>query len=488
MSGNEYVVASRGDGSYYTYLLAEKVWMALGLTPRCIGGDQQKIIFDDLSLPEIGVAEGEVSNEYYWSPKRDVSWRITNEYLRKYLWMRGYVGVRVFFYEKLFDDGAELRAVMKGQTHYHEKPDNGWYEIDIREFKAGILVQVWASVAAVSPELCAPIDVYAIVWPDDDQPLTKARASNSNEEFDIFLDDKFLERYEQSAFYDTVPVLSDGQWYCSPSYRGQWSFTGCRRVGRNLIRVTSYELYKPKPPREILHARNFALSAAEVAGFDQTEEPIVSKVQRLLDELLEIGSNLGIFGGFLGQQRRVADLCGFSYREVRANGWLRYPILQRLGQAAPLDMSQQAFLARCKTLHEVLQKIPNGFLKFLLQEAGCDRAAISQLGSFKLLQALFNILTFLNQGCETSDAFKGAAKCVDWAAQAPIMAPLFLNNDLRIADAHEAIAKGLASLESMGFDTAQLNAGYGRALDFVMDGVIDALRQINNELGSLIVR
>ncbi|MCK4712722.1 MAG: hypothetical protein KAT26_07570, partial [Marinosulfonomonas sp.] len=46
VSGFDYMVASRGDGSFYTFVLAEKVWMMLGLTPRCVGGERQKIIFD----------------------------------------------------------------------------------------------------------------------------------------------------------------------------------------------------------------------------------------------------------------------------------------------------------------------------------------------------------------------------------------------------------------------------------------------------------
>ena len=89
VSGLDYIVASLGSGSFYSYSLAEKVWMALGLSPRCLGGDQQRVIFDDLSLPAFGVAEGEVSTEYHFSPKRNVSWTMSNEYLRRYLWMRG---------------------------------------------------------------------------------------------------------------------------------------------------------------------------------------------------------------------------------------------------------------------------------------------------------------------------------------------------------------------------------------------------------------
>lgn len=78
MSGYDYIVASWGDGSYFTYNLAEKVWMALGLSPRCLGNEQQRIVYDDLGVPEFAVAEGEAAREYHFSSSRNVSWRMSD--------------------------------------------------------------------------------------------------------------------------------------------------------------------------------------------------------------------------------------------------------------------------------------------------------------------------------------------------------------------------------------------------------------------------
>jgi hypothetical protein len=36
----------------------------------------------------------------------------------------------------------------------------------------------------------------------------------------------------------------------------------------------------------------------------------------------------------------------------------------------------------------------------------------------------------------------------------------------------------LETLQRLGFDTANVNAGYGRAFDFVMDGVVNALEKV----------
>ncbi|MCY1510239.1 hypothetical protein D9M68_446100 [compost metagenome] len=68
------------------------------------------------------------------------------------------------------------------------------------------------------------------------------------------------------------------------------------------------------------------------------------------------------------------------------------------------------------------------------------------------------------------------------------MAPLFLNNDLRIADAHETMEQCLTTLQRLGFDTANVNAGYGRALDFVMDGVTTAFNTVATAIEELLRR
>lgn len=488
ISGYDYVVASWGDGSHYSYSLSEKVWMALGLTPRCVGNDRQRVIYDDLSLPEFGVAEGEVSTEYYWSPKRDVTWRMSNEYLRKYLWMRGARGVRVFYYETLVPDIPAIRDLMGGGNHAHIQQDNCWFRLDIREDEHGLRLQVWGTVSAVSSKLCPDQSADGIVWPGIDGPMTHLRANSLVHDTPVFLDDRFLERYEQSTFYKTTPVRAHGKWWCSPAYKGQWSFTDCVRVGRNLICVPIRELYKGKPDREILHAHRFALEPALATQFDLQEEHVVSKVQRLLDQLLDLGDNLSALAGALGVAKAPEEIVGFSRREVLANGWLAYPQFSRLAQVVPLDMTQQAFLSRCKNLHEIWQRIPDGFLRTLLEKAGCPKKEINSLKSLKLLQALLNILLRLNANEDAVDALASNAAPEGWGDRNAALMPLFLNNDLRIADAHEALGNCLEALEGMGFDIAEVNQGYGRALDFVMDGVVEAFSTINREAARLLAR
>jgi hypothetical protein len=489
ISGYDYVVASWGDGSFYTFALAEKVWMTLGLTPRCLGNDVQKIVYDAPCEPEFDVVDGEISSEYHYNLKRNVSWKMSNEYLRRYLWLRGARGVRVFFYQAQLEDSRQLREVMNGQPHIVLKPDEGtqWYELDLREHKGGILLQLWASVEAVTPERCPEKDAGKLVWPGDDAPMTHDRA-NILRHFDVYLDDRFLEKYEQSTFYDTTPIDMFGQWLCSPSYKGQWSFTECKRIGRNLIRVPIRELYKPKPDREIVHAFRYAVEPAVVEQTELEEEHIAAKVGRLLEALLRYSEGLAALGDSIGVVESSEALIGFDRAEVDANGWRNYPALSRLAQVAPLNMTQQQFLARCKSLHELLQKVPNGFLKSLLCHAGCPQKGIKDLGSLRLTQCLLNVLQSLNDQHEALDAFISDIEPEGWQERNPKLAPLFINNDLRIADAHDAVTKCIQALQELGFDTASISVGYGRALDFVMDGVIDAISGVADQLELLLER
>lgn len=487
ISGLDYIVASQGVGSFYSYHLAEKVWIALGLTPRVLGGDQQKLIYDDLSLPEFGVVEGEISTEYHYTSKRNVNWSMSNEYLRRYLWMRGAYGARLFYYQSMLPDHPQIRALMEGKPHIALRPDGSWYDLDIREHNGGLLLQVWAIVHAVEPKLCPAPSAEELVWPGIEGAMTYARANALTATTPVYLDDRFLERYEQSGFFDTAPRNVEQAWYCSPSYLGQWSFTNCIRVGRNMVRVPMRELYKPKPDREILHAYAHVLTSAKVREFDQEEEHIVSKTGRFATQLLRFGELFSAIGQYLEVDMEPIEIVGFSRAEINANGWQRYPELVRLAQVAPLSMTEQAFLSRCKSVHEVWQKIPNAYLRNLLVQAGHRRADVKDFGSIKLLQALTNVLERLGRDGESLDAFGAGADLEDLTHPNTSLAPLFVNNDLRIVDAHDAGAT-LSHLERLGFDVASVNHGYGRALDYVFDGVISAFSHTNGQAEAILNR
>ena len=489
VSGYDYIVASWGDGSRYSYNLAEKVWMTLGLSPRVIGNDEQKIIYDDLSLPIIGVSEGDVASEFEFNLKRDVYWTMRNDYLRKYLWMTGCYGVRVFFYEAYIDDSSEVRQLINGNNHYNEIIGNGWGELDIREVDGKILLQLWASVVAVSPVLCSEQDIYSLIWPGDSQPITRNQVRDIRSNKYAYLDDRFLEKYEKNKVFSAVPFKVHNGFSSCPSYKGQWGFRDCKRVGRNIIKVPFYELYRGIPDQEVYHAHQYAISEEEFVARDSSEEHIVSKVDRLLLQLIDLSENLSkLVKATNGEIMPPTEFSEFERRLYDEEGFRNFPIIQRMAQVTPLDMYQQDFLSRCKTLNEIIVRLKVGTLKRVLRALGARKDEVANLKGLKVLQAILNILEYLNEQLEDKDALAGSANMVEWKNENPTIAPLFVNNDLRNSESHESIEDAINFLERIGFDTSTVNSGYGKALDFLLDGVINSIESINRNITDVLNR
>ena len=66
---------------------------------------------------------------------------------------------------------------MAGEVHARLKPDGGWYDLDIREHQAGLLLQLLASVVAVAPELSSELSANGLDWPGVAGPMTHDRAN-----------------------------------------------------------------------------------------------------------------------------------------------------------------------------------------------------------------------------------------------------------------------------------------------------------------------
>ncbi|HBQ6351268.1 hypothetical protein M4B95_04765 [Klebsiella pneumoniae] len=152
ISGYGYIVASWGSNAHYSFFLAEDVWMKLGLKPRLIGDDEQKVIFDEVASPSYGVAQGDVSSEYYFKSKKDVKWTMRNEFLRKYLWMKGCIGVKVFFFEAYIERTKEVLGLLSGSNHF--VLNLPWIDFEIVDHGNRVILQAWGTVQSVLPELC----------------------------------------------------------------------------------------------------------------------------------------------------------------------------------------------------------------------------------------------------------------------------------------------------------------------------------------------
>src|SRR5690606_12051056 len=82
---------------------------------------------------------------------------------------------------------------------------------------------------------------------------------------------------------------------------------------------------------------------------------------------------------------------------------------------------------------------------------------VDGLASAKLLQGVLNLLERLEGEQKDVTALRSAEEPTGWKDTNERLAPLFLNHDLRIADAHE-LGGNVGPLQAMGFDTGALNA------------------------------
>ncbi|WP_275556667.1 hypothetical protein [Mixta sp. Marseille-Q2659] len=306
ISGFGYIVASWGDGSHYSFFLAEDVWMKLGLTPRLTGDIEQRVIFDDASKPIFGVVKGDVSCKFFFESSKDIVWTMQNDYLRKYLWMKNCVGVKVFHYEAYINRSSEVKDLLSGSNTYQfNRP---WIDLEITDHTDHVILQAWGTIQSVNPERCDKLDINTLIWPGHASPMTRSRARDIRLNEYVFVDDSFLTKYEEDASYDAVPFLHGNHYHVNPSYGGQWSFRDCIRVGRNLVKMPFYELYRAVPDKEVAHVFDYAIDPSLIDDDLLKSEHIVSKTFRFANELFELNKNLVLLGDILDIPLSNADI------------------------------------------------------------------------------------------------------------------------------------------------------------------------------------
>lgn len=303
-----------------------------------------------------------------------------------------------------------------------------------------------------------------------------------------YLDDKFLEEYEKDSIFDAVPYKSGDRFFINLSYKNIWYLNNLQRIGRNRLKISFRELYKA-PRQAIDLAHQYAIPPVEASKTDQAEEHIVSKTERLWIQLITLDENLSQLNQVANNKDQSHVVFSeFSRECYQDEGFNQQPIFQKLLQVAPLKMYKQEFLSRCKTLNEILCKFKTGPLRKLLLAMGADQKEVKELKVLKLLQGILNIVDKLNEQSEDVSELSNAANFVNWKQEHPKLAALFINNDLRNDEAHENVNEQLVVLENLGFDTSALNDGYGQALDFLLDKVIEAITTINTAISALMDR
>ncbi len=237
-----------------------------------------------------------------------------------------------------------------------------------------------------------------------------------------------------------------------------------------------------------MHIYQYALTQIEVNQFDLSQENIVKKAEKFLLQLCSLTANLTKLDLLLTGNSDTSKFSEFVIDNYEREGFRAFPIFARLYQIAPLNMYEQDFLSRCKTINEILMRLKPGSIKNILVTLGVERKRINDFKTLKLLQILLNIFEKLDDDYESKEALIGYSIDFDVLKPNFKMAPLFINNDLRNAEAHESVGEALELLRRLGFDPSSVSSGYGKALDFLLDKVIESIEMLNNHIENILHR
>jgi hypothetical protein len=190
-----------------------------------------------------------------------------------------------------------------------------------------------------------------------------------------------------------------------------------------------------------------------------------------------------------GLSSTAEDIGGLSESEINYKGWWNFSELARLGNVAPLTMTYQQFLARCKDIFAVFEGLKSGPLRSLLRTIGIPTDQIKEEG-LKLSAFLCQLATIAKK--EHWSLIGDAEEVVknwDKDARLDFYKAIFALNGLRLADAH-AISVGdptaqAANLKVFDIESDKFKTGWGLALDHVYDKIAKSLQEATTLLQSV---
>lgn len=181
-----------------------------------------------------------------------------------------------------------------------------------------------------------------------------------------YFSDNLLKHFENKKDYTIVPTSG----YIR--YKDVWAFRDCTRVKRNYISMPYCKIFEGMDVRTIITLSRFAVSKKEVDVAEDCEN-IAAKTVRFKDAFLLLGDNLSKLLSILTAQNILAeDIIRMSKKDLEYEGWYSNERLFKMAKVAPLDMSQDDFLSRCKTVNELFNQIPIGPLKKIALSSGIN--------------------------------------------------------------------------------------------------------------------
>ena len=343
----------------------------------------------------------------------------------------------------------------------------------------------WCTRLVMKPEKALDLD-QKLEWPDHHGPIIGSRIMGGFGVMEeAYVRDEVLVAYENRPEFDIHPetgMVGNGTW---------WAVGYCRRVGRDHIALELRKLYEGAQFFVIKHYCEYAVkkSSVPVPKSDAEKRNIGIRVREVINGYLTYMKAIEDICDVAGLSSTADEIGGLSESEINYKGWWTFPELGRLGNVAPLTMTYQQFLARCKDIFALFEGLKSDPLRSLLRRLSIPKDQIKEEG-LKLSAFLCQLATIAKK--EHWGLIGDAEEVVknwDKDARLDFYKPIFALNGLRLADAH-ALSVGdptaqASNLKVFDIEPDKFKTGWGLALDRVYDEIAKSLQDATTLLQSV---
>ena len=193
--------------------------MCYGLCPRILK-DPERIIWDNLALPEYGVINVKPLSHYAFPSNSGCSVTIDRQYLEDYASLKNCAVVAVFYEERFCAIDDELERHFNGQEAISITAPGR--SIDIKRVNSSgeeaVLCQIWGCRLVLTPEGNPISEEHSLEleWPDYPGIMTRERARAQGVSNFAYANDQVLDKFEgKSEFYinpKSGSISYDGWW------------------------------------------------------------------------------------------------------------------------------------------------------------------------------------------------------------------------------------------------------------------------------------
>jgi hypothetical protein len=449
-----------------------------GLSPRVL--PDLTVAWDDLSIPTFEVVR--VSPlAVYKSPEFVTAARveILREYLEDFLLANECVALATQWEERYSTGDPAFDSVVGKQEGLSAelKGRHVWLRRVEHPRKGDQYSGTWCTRLVMKPEKALDSD-QKLDWPDHHGTIIGSGIMGGFGAMEeAYVRDEVLVAYENRPEFDIHPetgTVGNDAW---------WAVGYCRRVGRDHIALELRKLYEGAQFSVIKHYCEYAVkeSSVPVPKSDAEKRNIGIRAREVINSYLTYMEAIGDICDAAGLSSTADEIGGLSESEISYRGWWTFPELGRLGNVAPLTMTYQQFLARCKDIFAVFERLKSGPLRSLLRRLGIPQDQIRKEEGLKLSAFLCQLATIAKR--EDWGLIGDAEEVVkkwDKDARLDFYKPIFALNGIRLADAH-ALSVGdptaqASNLKVFDIEPDKFKTGWGLALDRVYDEIAKSLQ------------